>query len=118
MIDLKLTNDFDLDFDGADFGVVADAAEVAQRARCQLTTHKGEYAYDTNLGLPWLNVLLSSQASNELKMGIIRAKLLNVEGLKRLTAFDVTINEAAHTGLIEFSATTIYNETVDAEVLI
>lgn len=80
--------DLHLDEDGnLAFAFGADA--VGQHARQRTKFHQGEWFLDTEAGVPWLNDVLGKQPDTTLAEALLKAELLDTDGVTAIDALSV-----------------------------
>lgn len=93
-----VTNDIFLRADG-NLAMVNDAEAVGQHARQRLQTYEGEWFLDTVAGVPWLDGILGSSYDPALAESVVKAELLDTEGVTEITSFSVRFTRQSR-GLI------------------
>lgn len=94
----ETTNDLRLTADG-NLALVQDAEAVGQHARQRLNTHEGEWFLDTTAGVPWLNNILGSGYDPALAEGVVKAEILDTDGVEEITSFSVRFDRSTR-GLV------------------
>lgn len=107
-----VTNDIYLDASG-NLAMVTDAEAVGQHARQRLQTFQGEWFLDTACGVPWLSQILGRNYDPALAEAVVKAELLNTDGVTEITSFSVSFDRASR-GLFIRSVEvgTIYDQEV------
>lgn len=82
------TNDIHLAPDG-NLATVHDAHAVGQHVRQRLMTHRGEWFLDTEAGVPWLDQLLGRAYDPALAEAVVKAEILDTDGVEEITSFSV-----------------------------
>jgi len=105
-----VTNDLYLDAAG-NLATVTDAEAVGQHAKQRLGTFQGEWAYDTTAGVPWLSQILGKGYDPALAESVVKAELLDTDGVTEITSFSVGFEKGTR-GLIinEVEVLTDYDE--------
>lgn len=108
----QATNDLYLASD-SNLALVTDALAVGQHARQRLSTFKREWFLDTTAGVPWLDEILGKAHDPALAESVVKAELLNTDGVTEITSFSVSFDKATR-GLIIRSVDvgTIFDEEV------
>lgn len=108
------TNDLFTRADGS-LALVRDAEAVGQHVRQRLKTFRGEWFLDTAAGVPWLSEVLGRQYDPALAEAVIKAEILDTDGVTDITSFSVRFNRQTR-GLEAFDidVATIYEEEVRA----
>lgn len=103
-------NDFYLNADGT-VAEVEDAEAVGQHARHRLQTHAGEWFLDTTAGVPWLSDILGRRYDPALAESVVKAEILDTDGVTEITSFSVGFDKATR-GLIinEVEVMTVFDE--------
>ncbi|MBX4889763.1 hypothetical protein [Rhizobium bangladeshense] len=94
----QATNDLFLTGSG-DLATVSDAEAVGQHVRQRLSTFTGEWFLDTTAGVPWLDRILGKAYDPALAESVVKAEILNTDGVTEITSFSVTFDKATR-GLI------------------
>lgn len=110
----QTTNDLYLTSDG-NLATVADAEAVGQHARQRLSTFSGEWFLDTTAGVPWLDQILGQTYDPALAESVVKAEILNTDGVTEITSFSVAFDRNTR-GLIIRSVEvgTIFDTEVQA----
>lgn len=105
-----VTNDLLLASDGS-LATVTDAEAVGQHAKQRLSTFQGEWVYDTTAGVPWLSQILGKGYDPALAESVVKAELLDTDGVEEITSFSVGFEKGTR-GLIinEVEVLTDYDE--------
>jgi len=86
-----ITNDLYLDSSG-NLAVVRDAHAVGQHVRQRLKTFSQEWFLDNAAGLPWLDQLLGKRYDPALAEAIVKAEILDTDGVTEITSFSVSFD--------------------------
>jgi len=106
----QTTNDIYLDDDG-NLALVYDAEAVGRHARQRLQTHAGEWYLDTACGVPWLSDILGQNYDAALAESVVKAELLNTDGVTGIEDFSVSFDRASRGVLIRsITVNTVYDE--------
>ena len=108
MIDKALDENNDLAFDGSDFLLVKDAAEVIQSCSIRLRFVQTEWVFDFTMGIPWLDEMFATEISYERKRQWLVETIQKTIGVNRLIEFKFDIDPVNRGALVEFQAETIY----------
>ncbi len=108
----QATNDLFLVGDG-NLATVTDAEAVGQHVRQRLSTFSGEWFLDTTAGVPWLDQILGKAYDPAFAESVVKAEILNTDGVTEITSFSVSFDKATR-GLIIRSVDvgTIFDEEV------
>jgi hypothetical protein len=82
----------DIFVEGGSLSVVTDAEAVGQHARQRLQTFAGEWFLDTTCGVPWLSEILGRQYDPALAESVVKAELLDTDGVIEITSFSVSFD--------------------------
>ncbi|MBN9074286.1 MAG: hypothetical protein J0H34_22340 [Rhizobiales bacterium] len=82
------TNDLYLAPDG-NLAVVHDAEAIGQHVRQRLMTFEGEWFLDILAGVPWLDQLLGRAYDSALAEAVVKAEILDTDGVEEITSFSV-----------------------------
>lgn len=106
------TGDVYLDDDG-NIAMVTDAHAIGQHVRQRLGAYRGEWFLDTTAGLPWLNDILGKVYDPAIAEALVKAEILDTEGVTEITSFSVGFDRRAR-GLSIRSVTVLseYDEEV------
>jgi hypothetical protein len=106
------TNDVFLEEDG-NLAFVYDAEAVGQHGRQRLKTFRGEWFLDTTAGVPWLDQLMGKRFNPALGEALVKAELLETDGITGISSFSVSFDNARRNLIIrEIEVTTTYDEEV------
>ena len=114
MIDLRMTPDGDLDFEGFDLPTVTDGEQVAQRLRIKLRTFLGEVRLNTQAGVPWFEEILGVVPADLNRIeAILREQILNTPEVQSIEAFEVDYDGAARLYTMSYRAVSDYGPIAD-----
>lgn len=108
------TNDLFLRQNG-ELAIVRNAEAVGQHVRQRLKTFEGEWFLDTTAGVPWLDQVLGRQYDPALAEAIIKAEILDTDGVTEITSFSVRFDR--QTRKLDAYSITIMTE-YDVEVTV
>lgn len=94
----QTTNDLFLAGDG-NLKMVTEAEAVGQHVRQRLSTFSGEWFLDTTAGVPWLTDILGKQYDPAIAESVVKAEILNTDGVTEITSFSVGFDKATR-GLV------------------
>lgn len=104
------TNDLFLDSAG-NLATVTDAEAVGQHAKQRLGTFQGEWVYDTTAGVPWLSQILGKSYDPALAEAVVKAELLDTDGVEEITSFSVGFDKTSRgLNINEVEVLTDYDE--------
>ena len=105
---------YDLHLDGTgNLAVVSDAEAVGQHVRQRLKTYSGEWFLDTRAGVTWLDDVLGQSYDPSLAEALIKAEILNTDGVKEIASFSATFNkERRELTAFSISVLTDYDEEI------
>ena len=105
-----IRREFDENGDYAINRFVSESPATIQAVATRLRLFKGEWFLNINSGVPWYQrVLIKPARLNEIDR-IIRNKILQTEGVKRLTSFDINFDSATRKLSVAFTGETIYGD--------
>lgn len=105
-----VTSDIYLDGDG-NLAMVQDAEAIGQHARLRLHTYEGEWYLDTACGVPWLSDVLGQNYDPALAESVVKAELLNTDGVTGIDGFSVSFDRASRgVSIRSITVNTIYDE--------
>jgi hypothetical protein len=99
---------------GLDLVLSTGVQAVAQEIRIKLDWLRGEWEFDPSLGVPYFENLLGQKFNESTIRQEINAQLLSVEGVKTVDRLNVFFNRATRTVEVQFLATTIFGDTINA----
>lgn len=67
---------------------------VRQRVQIRLDTFLGEWFYNSEVGVPYFEEILTQRYQKSLVDSIIRSEVLDTEGVIEITSFESTLNKA------------------------
>lgn len=106
------TNDLYLTRTG-DLAVVREAKAVGEHIRQRLMTFAGEWFLDTAAGMPWLDRIFAQAYDPALAEAIVKAEILNTEGVKEITSFSVSFDpDVRRLNIKDVEVLTVYDEVV------
>lgn len=94
----QASNDLFLSADG-NLAMVTTAEAVGQHARQRLQTYRGEWFLDTTAGVPWLNDILGSSYDPALAESVVKAEILDTDGVAEITSFSIRFDRSTR-GLV------------------
>ena len=104
--DLCLRDDNNLEF-------VYDAEAIGQHVRQRLKTFQGEWFLDTTAGVPWLDKILGYEYDSALAVAVVKAEILDTEGVTDITSFSVGFRrETRELAIRQVEILTIYDQEV------
>lgn len=105
---------YDLHLDASgNLALVRDAEAVAQHARQRLMTFEGEWFLDTTAGVPWLADLFGKAFDTALAEAVVKAELLDTDGVVEIASFSVRFGAVARNLIIsDINVVTDYDEAV------
>lgn len=84
-------HDLYLDASG-NLAMVYGAEAVGQHARQRVRTYRGEWFLDTEAGMPWLDQLLGGRPDTVLADAILKAEILDTDGVETIEAISSRFN--------------------------
>ena len=114
-MDISLTPDGDLYISPE--GDVKLEESVAQKIRTKLLWFKGEWAWDPDEGMPYMESLFVKNPDTDFFESLVRAKIFEVEEITEVKDVRVTYDRQTRSAVIFFEALTDY-ETIKEEVKI
>lgn len=112
MKDLKLTELWDLDLENADMNHISGSEETAQNINVGLLFIRGEYVFDLQRGVPWLDGMLGSHWLGVERETEIRNAILNREGSRQITQFRFSVDPLLHTAFVQYAVETLYGTSI------
>lgn len=118
-MDLKLGDDGDLAFTSAgDIATVQGGEEVRQRIDLVLSTLRGDYAFDLDFGVSYLEDVFVKPANVSTIDALLRSAIEAVEGVKRVVAYEGAIDDATRQYGSSFTVELVSGVTVEGEATI
>lgn len=106
----EATNDLYLAAEGS-LKTVIDAEAVGQHGRQRLQTYAGEWFLDTTCGVQWLKQILGQSADPALAEAVVKAELLETDGIEGVTSFSVSFDQSSRGLTInEIEAVTMFDQ--------
>lgn len=108
----QATNDLYLAPSG-DLMVVRDARAVGEHVRQRLKAFQGEWFLDTTAGVAWLDRIFAKQYDPAMAEAVVKAEILNTDGVREITSFSVGFSaDARRLDIGNIEVLTIYDEVV------
>lgn len=108
MLDIRLNTDHDLEITSLDLSLVDGADRVRQQLRIKLKLWKGEWFLDTEFGTPYLQSILGKQLTLSGALAALRTSILEVEGVRQITAFEYNFSNSTRILKVDFVVDTPY----------
>lgn len=106
----QTTNDLYLDATG-NLALATDARAVGEHGRQRLQTYIGEWMLDRTAGVPWLDQILGFAYDPALAESVVKAELLDTDGITEITSFSVSFDKATRGLLIrDVEVLTMFDE--------
>lgn len=106
------TNDLFTD-SGNGLAIATDAEAVGQHGRLRLQTYLGEWFLDKTTGVPWLDQILGYAYDPALAESVVKAHLLDTDGITEITSFSVAFDKDTRGLLIrDVEVLTMFDEVV------
>jgi hypothetical protein len=106
MSDLLLNQNHDLQITRFDLSLVQGRQLIAQRIKQSLLFFLNEWFLATNEGRPYFRDVLIKNPNRATVEGVFKAAILNVEGVIRLTSFDLQFDNNNRRLTLNFSCST------------
>ena len=113
--DLLLDENHDLIIDNFDLQLTNDSQIVAQRIKQELLTLKGEWFLDSELGIPYMDILGSKNQLETAKAALTR-HIMQVEGVKEIIAFDMLEDRDQRLAGFRIEIRDIFNNFVEVSL--
>jgi len=91
---------------------IVDGKATVQAVNSKLKLFVGEWFLNVNDGIPYFQKILGKPRSLHEIERLIKRAILSVEGVEKLTKFDVRLDQNTRKLAIEFRAQTIYGEDI------
>lgn len=109
----QATNDLYLAADG-NLALATEARAVGEHGRQRLQTYSGEWFLDNTAGVPWLDQILGRAYDPALAESVVKAHLLDTDGITEITSFSVAFDKATRGLLIrEVEVLTMFDEVAN-----
>lgn len=106
----QTTNDLFFSTDG-NLAMVSGAEAVGQHARQRLKTFENEWFLDSSAGVPWLSELLGKGFDPALAEAVVKAELLDTDGVTGISSFSVGYNRTKRELIIrDIQVETVYEQ--------
>ena len=92
MTSLLLDEDGDLDLQDNDLVLVSGVEEFRQRLTSRLRFFKGEWIFDRDMGVPWLQDIFRKGVTRELLLATVRDVLRNCPGVRDVLDINIEIH--------------------------
>lgn len=103
----------DIHFNERSLATVSKAEAVAQHCRQRLLTFSEEWFLDKEAGVPWLDEVLGQEYDPDLAESIIKAEILETDGVSEITSFSVKFDRTKrHLSAYDIEIRTKYDEVV------
>lgn len=116
-VDLKLSSTHDLLIKDGKLLLIEGAGQRAQQIKIALLTFLGEWEFDITIGIPYLEQILVKSPNKFRVEAILRKKILAVQGVRRITSFELDIVRVNRSLSVHFSAETDEGK-IDDKVII
>ena len=110
--DLLLDENHDLVIENFDLKMTDNSQIVAQRVKQQLLTLKGEWFLDSELGVPYLEILGSKNALAAAK-AILTSHIMRVEGVKEIIAIKMKEDREQRVANFRIEIRDIFNNDIE-----
>ena len=109
MTDLKLTANGDLDCSNLGVTLVDGSARVAQQIQTRLRTWLGEWEFDLDAGVPWVQRILAIKGVNLTDVEtILRTQILDVDDALAILEFSMTFDTVTRNMQIRAKVSTTF----------
>lgn len=118
MYDLALSAaTHDLIVNDKDLLLINNAERVAQQIKITLLAFKCEWFLDQRFGVPYLDSVMVKNPNLAYIRGILRAKILDVPGVKTVVSLSAQLNAQERTLTVSYEVSTEYGLVKGREVL-
>lgn len=105
MVDLALDQtNFDLDVSRDDLFFFTGPDAIAQHLKIRLRLYRGEWFYDTRVGIPYYGTILVKNPNIPAVRDIYRRAIESTPGVERLDDLDLNLNASTRVLSVSFSA--------------
>ena len=111
-MDLTLDANHDLDLTDEQLNLVSGPNATAQKLKIRLQLIKGEYALDTDVGIPYFQKILVKNPDLQVVRGLYRRAITSCPGVKELTQFELTVDGRTRTATLIFTVIDENDETI------
>ena len=91
-------------------GFISDSEATIQAVYTRLRLFQGEWFLDLSQGTPWFQKILGKPVDLASAERILKGIIQGTEGVRTITAFTTTIDNATRRASFSFTATTIYGD--------
>ena len=104
------------ELDGGTYDLImaTDADAIAQQIKIVLKTFIGEWFLDTTVGIPYFEDILKKNPRSEVVETVLRGKIISVNGVTRVTAFDISIDNRLRTMNVTYTVETTEGSFTDS----
>ena len=103
-MNLKLTDDWDLDFTGGNITMLSGVEEIRQKAKIRLQFFKGEWFLDQRVGLPYFQEILEKGTSLTVVSNRLRTAVETTPGIASITYWKADYDGITRSLSVEFEA--------------
>lgn len=115
-IDLKITQDGDLDLFGNTLTLVTEQDYLEQKLAIVLRSFLGDWFLDLSAGIPYFEDILKKQFDPIRIESILKSSIVNVLGVNKITAFDLNLINPREL-VVNFTVNTDFGELEISEPL-
>ena len=118
-MDLKLDEaTHDLAWSAGALQFVTEGDEIKQSIKIRLLMAQGEFLYDTDTGVPYLEVVMVRDPDLDTVANAFRAEILEVEGVESVPRIELDYDQAARTLTVDITVNTIYGSVELADLVL
>ena len=96
--------------------LISDAEYVSQSILTRLKMFKGEWFLDTEAGVPWFQDILKRNPSDEYTSLLIKSEILSVDGVDRISSFNLERDNNTRKLSISFTVETSSGSVVSNSI--
>lgn len=110
MLDIRLNENWDLDYRNGGLFFVSGVERVAQQVKQALLILLGEYFLDTRIGMPYREVVWVKNPQPAILRTVFTQTILAVDGVKRVLDLRLTVGDASRHLYVMALVESIYGE--------
>lgn len=114
--DIKITKDGDIDLSGNSFELATGIDYIDQKLAIVLRSFLGDWFLDLSYGIPYFEDIYKKQYDPARVEAIMKAAILSVLGVDRITAFDLNLINPREL-VVTFTVSTDFGELIISESL-
>ncbi len=113
---LKINSDSDLDFSSGNLVLLEGVDALEQKIKIRLRFFRGEWDFDTRLGLPLFQKILVKNPTTSVVNAVYREALATTPGVASVDRLVIDFTSSSRTITVEGGVTATSGETLDFSV--